>query len=65
MRVISRDRLFAESGISYTDDHLRRLEKKGLFPKPIQLGPGRVAYVAAEIDAWLEAKANARKGTAP
>ena len=60
MRVISRDRLEPEKGISYTDDHLRRMEKKGQFPKSIQLGPGRVAYVEDEVDAWLAGKAAAR-----
>jgi prophage regulatory protein len=61
MRVISRDQLKAAKGISYTDDHLRRMEKKGQFPESFSLGPGRVAYDEEEVDAWLKAKANARK----
>jgi predicted DNA-binding transcriptional regulator AlpA len=64
MRVIGRDRLEAEKGIRYSDDHLKRLEKKGLFPQSFPLGPGKVAYDEAEIDAWLKAKADSRSSVA-
>jgi prophage regulatory protein len=61
MKVISRDRLEPEKGINFCPDHLRRMEKKGQFPKPIQLGPGRVAYLESEIDDWLAEKARERQ----
>lgn len=66
MRVISRDRLKPEKGITYTADHLLRMEKKGQFPKSFPLGPGRVAYDEAEVDDWLkQQKTVSRKGTQP
>ncbi len=63
MRVIARERLKAEKGIGCSPDHLRRMEKKGLFPRSVNLGPGRVAYVEQEIDDWLAARA-AQRGKA-
>ena len=42
---------------------VKRLEKAGLFPKRVRLGPNSVAWVEAEIEAWQKAKADAR-GTA-
>ena len=41
-------------GIPYCRDHLRRLWKAGKFPKPIDVGPGRLAWIEAEIDAHIE-----------
>jgi prophage regulatory protein len=32
----------------------------GLFPKPMRLGPRRVGWLAAEVEAWIEAKAAER-----
>jgi prophage regulatory protein len=29
--------------------------KRGAFPKAVRLGPGRVAWRAAEVRAWAEA----------
>ena len=54
MRVIARNQLKAEKGIGYSEIHLKRMEKKGQFPKSFPLGPGRVAYDEAEIDEWLK-----------
>jgi prophage regulatory protein len=33
---------------------------KGKFPKPVELSAGRVAWVAAEVDQWVEARIAAR-----
>jgi prophage regulatory protein len=65
MRVISRDRLKPEMGIGYSYEHLSRMEKAGLFPQSINLGPGRVAYSEDEINNWLQARADARKAVPP
>ena len=43
-------------GIHFCRTHLVRLENEKLFPKRVSLGTNRVAWVAAEIDAWLDAK---------
>lgn len=32
------------------------LAKDGGFPKPVQISPRRVAWVEAEIDAWIAAR---------
>ncbi|HEX2841420.1 helix-turn-helix transcriptional regulator [Hyphomicrobium sp.] len=50
--------------VLYSPAHIDRLEKKGLFPKRVQLGPCRVGWVEAEVQAWLEARAKDRKRTA-
>ena len=36
----------------------------GAFPKPIQIGPKRVAWLSAEVDAWIERRAAERKPAA-
>ena len=48
--------------IPYSQNHLRRLEAKGSFPKRIRIGANRVAWVRQEIDDWIEARLNARHG---
>jgi len=52
-RLVSFDDL-AGLGIHYCRQHLPRMEKKGQFPKRRQIGPGRIAWVASEIDAWIK-----------
>jgi prophage regulatory protein len=46
--------------VPYTRQHLSRLEKLHLFPKRIQVGGNRIAWLEAEINAWIEARAAAR-----
>ena len=46
--------------IPYSQNHLRRLEAKGSFPKRVRIGANRVAWVRQEIDSWIEARLNAR-----
>ena len=48
--------------IPYSQNHLRRLEAKGSFPKRIRIGANRVAWVREEIDSWIEARLNTRDG---
>ena len=40
--------------IPYSQNHLRRLEAKGQFPKRIRVGENRVAWLRDEIDSWIE-----------
>jgi prophage regulatory protein len=49
-----------DRGICYSRVHLSRLVKAGHFPQPIQLGAGRIAWIADEIDAWIASRAAAR-----
>jgi prophage regulatory protein len=37
----------------------RRIDRDG-FPKPIRLGENSVAWIEAEVDAWLQARAAER-----
>ena len=48
--------------IPYSQNHLRRLEAKGSFPKRVRIGANRVAWVRQEIDSWIEARLNSRSG---
>jgi len=52
-------------GIPYTRDHLKRMEDVGAFPRRVVLGTGSgvrrfVAWVASEVDAWVEGKISVR-----
>ena len=44
--------------------HVDRLEKAGLFPKRIQLGPNTVAWAEHEIDEFALKKLNHRDDAA-
>src|SRR5262245_30898592 len=39
--------------VPYTPQHVLRLEKKGKFPRRIQVGPNRVAWLLSEVEAWI------------
>ena len=52
-RVLTYPDLKARKGISYTRQHLSRLEEKGLWPQRIQYGPGRVGWLESEVDEHL------------
>jgi prophage regulatory protein len=54
MRVLVYPELKPVKGIGYSESHLRRLVKAGLFPKPIRLGSNRIAWPEHEVDAHLE-----------
>jgi prophage regulatory protein len=49
-----------ERRVPYTRQHLSRLEKLDLFPKRVQVGGNRVAWLEHEVDAWIEARASER-----
>ena len=42
--------------VPYSRPQIWRLEKQGLFPRRIWLGPGRVAWFLREISEWIECK---------
>ncbi|MER8460118.1 AlpA family phage regulatory protein [Mesorhizobium sp. M1300] len=41
---------------SISPQHIDRLEKAGLFPQRVRLGPGRVAWVYSEVGVWMDDK---------
>jgi prophage regulatory protein len=65
MRLLTFNELKQQKGIPYCRDHLRRKVKAGEFPKPIQVGPGRVAWIEEEVDARLEELAAERLSAEP
>jgi prophage regulatory protein len=48
--------------VPYSRQHVQRLEQAGQFPQRLQLGPGRVAWRASEIEDWIETR---QRGTLP
>jgi len=58
MRILSREQLRVEKGIKYSDEHIRRLEIAGRFPKRAKLGDSPNAHcfwLESEVDAWIAA----------
>lgn len=47
---------------TFSKTHIYRLINAGTFPRPIKLGPRRVAFVEREVDDWLQARVDARAG---
>lgn len=46
--------------VPYTPQHILRLEKANKFPKRIQVGTRRVAWVLAEVECWIAERATKR-----
>lgn len=53
-QLVSKKELKTICGIPYSLQHIQRLEKAGLFPKRVKLGRNRVAYLLAEVEAWVD-----------
>jgi prophage regulatory protein len=52
MRLLKRPEVEARTGKSRSSIYLG--VHAGTFPKPVRLGPNSVAWVEAEIDAYIE-----------
>jgi prophage regulatory protein len=63
MRVLDLQDLKAR-GIKFCRVHLARLERAKKFPRHIDLGRNRIAWIETEIDQWLRAKAAERDNPA-
>jgi prophage regulatory protein len=62
MRFLTRRQVRERTTLSLTE--IDRKESAGKFPKRVRLGPSRVAYVEAEVEAWIEERvAESRKTT--
>lgn len=59
MQLISWDEL-KDRGIPYSRAQLYRKIRDETFPRPVKLGDNRTAFVAAEIDQWIEDRIAAR-----
>ena len=53
VNLMSFDELW-DRGITYSKEHLRRLEADGLFPVRVELSAARVAWVEEEINQWIQ-----------
>jgi prophage regulatory protein len=54
-----------DRGIPYSRQHIHRLIRRGLFPRPVKLGAGSNAWVEAEIDRYLADRIAVRDAQAP
>ena len=59
MRIIRRHELTRRVG--YCLGHIYRLERKGLFPARVRLGPRAVGWLEAEVEGWLRERVDARE----
>ena len=53
LKLVSKKELKSVYGIPYSFVHIARLEHVGAFPKRVQLGACRVAWVAEEVEEWI------------
>ena len=64
MRILSKKDLRAL--VLYSPAYIDRLEKAGLFPKRVHLGPCRVGWVESEVFAWIADRITERdRGDSP
>lgn len=56
VRLLSPDQLRLEKGVPIKMDHLRRLWKRGKFPKPLQISDRKIAWLESEVDEWIAAR---------
>ena len=52
MKILSKRQV--KELVLYSPQHISRLEKAGLFPRRVQLGPNRVGWLESEVLEWLE-----------
>lgn len=62
-KLVSKKELKSVYGIPHSFAHIARLEAASLFPKRVRLGACRVAWIADEIQAWIDERV-ARRGIA-
>lgn len=54
-RIITRKEL--RLIVPYSPQHILRLEKRGRFPKRVQIGARRVGWYLLEVESWLAQRA--------
>ena len=59
-KLVSKKELKTIYGVPYCPAHIARLEGAGQFPKRVKLGACRVAWVAEEVEAWIEERVGNR-----
>ena len=64
-KLVSKKELKSVYGVPYSFAHIARLEAAGQFPKRIRLGACRVAWVAEEVETWIDERIANRALTSP
>ena len=47
--------------VPFSKTHLYRKIAAGTFPRPVPLGPNKVAFIEREIDEWIASRLEARE----
>jgi prophage regulatory protein len=53
-KLVTKKELKSIFGVPYSFAHIARLEAAGQFPTRVRLGACRVAWVAEEVESWIE-----------
>lgn len=64
-KLVSKKELKSIYGVPYSFAHIARLEAAGRFPSRVKLGACRVAWVAEEVEAWIEERIAIRAQSTP
>lgn len=59
-KLVDKKGLRENYGVPYSFTHIKRLEDAGKFPLRVKLGQCRVAWVAEEVEAWIEERISQR-----
>jgi prophage regulatory protein len=58
--LVTKKELKSVFGVPYSFAHIARLEAAGQFPKRVQLGACRVAWVSEEVQNWIDERVKRR-----
>src|SRR6516225_6752652 len=64
-KLVSKKDLRLVFGVPYSFAHIARLEAAGQFPKRLRLGACRVAWLAQEVQNWIDERVALRNSTSP
>jgi len=53
-KLVTKKELRIVYGVPYSFAHIARLEAAGQFPKRVRIGACRVAWLAEEVEAWID-----------
>ncbi len=59
-KLVTKKELKSVYGVPYSFAHIARLEAAGRFPKRIRLGACRVAWLAEEVQSWIDERVASR-----
>jgi len=64
-KLVSKKELRIVFGVPYSFAHIARLEVAGQFPRRVRLGACRVAWLADEVQNWIDDRVALRNSTSP